>query len=104
MFFCFSHTSPSCNSSPRVFFLLDPQVSAQNLEFVDTRLSSPGWVAICLSPWVASTVGYYNQDKLWIYFLQSAATSHGLLCLLGSVHETIQIPVFQTENKFLQKK
>lgn len=66
MFFCFSHTSPPCNSSPRVFFLLDPQVSTQNLEFVATRLSSPGWVAICLSPWVASTVGYYNQDQLWI--------------------------------------
>lgn len=73
----------SVTRSPTVFFLLGAQAFTQNLEFVATRQFSPGPRAMCLSSWVASTVGYYNQDQLWIYFLQRTATSHGLLCLLG---------------------
>lgn len=71
----------SVSRSPRGIFLLDAQVSIQNLKFVVTRLLSPGLRAICFSSWVASTAVYYNQDQLCIYFWQRTATSDSLLCL-----------------------
>lgn len=83
MCFCFSHDARSVTRSPGGFFLLETQASTQNLEFVASRLLCPGLGATSLSSWVASTVGHYNQDQLWIYFPQRTATSHGLVCLLG---------------------